>query len=67
MIAQSSPRRFSIGVPVSASVRFRGTRRKRAVALRPGVLHVLRLVEEQAVPRDRREQVGVARRDVVRT
>ena len=27
MIAQSSPRRFSIGVPVSASVRFRGRRR----------------------------------------
>ena len=36
-----------------------------AVALRPGVLHVLRLVQEQAVPRDRREEVGVAGRDVV--
>ena len=66
MIAQSSPSRFSIGVPVSASVRLRGIRRSARCRFVARVLRVLRLVEQQPVPGDVGEQLDVARRDVVR-
>ena len=66
MIAHSSSSRFSIGVPVIASVRRAGEPAQRAGALRRRVLDVLRLVEQEPVPGDRRERVDVAGGDVVR-
>ena len=65
MIAHSSPRRFSIGVPVIATLPARGQPAERTRALGRRVLDVLRLVEQQPVPGDDGERVDIPGRDVV--
>ena len=65
MIAQSSPRRFSIGVPVSASVRFRGMRRKARWRFVRAFFTSCASSRSSRSHVDAREEVGVAGRDVV--
>ena len=61
MIAHSSPRRFSIGVPVIATRRRAREPAQRTRALRRRVLDVLRLVEQQPVPARSRASVSMSR------